>query len=302
MEKQIVVSYPQIDQQIISLVQNGLTSENSQRAYGKALTDFLSWYRESGKHELNKATVQEYKTRLIGSGLAASTINMRLSAIRKLAEEASDNALMDPNLAHGIGRVKGVKQSGVRSGNWLTRKEAQQLLDSPDISTLSGLRDRAILAIMLGCGLRRGEVANLTFEHIQQREARWVIVDIVGKGGRVRTVPMPSWCKRAVDAYDKGTGQVFKRIRRGDHSTGEPMTDQAIYYVVLEYANQCGLGVRAHDLRRTFAKLAYQGGSATEQIQLSLGHSSILTTERYLGMKQDLTDAPCDKLGLRISA
>jgi len=58
--------------------------------------------------------------------------------------------------------------------------------------------------------------------------------------------------------------------------------------------------IAPHDLRRTFAKLAHKGGSALDQIQLSLGHGSIQTTQRYLGVEQDLTDAPCDRLGLRL--
>jgi integrase len=83
--------------------------------------------------------------------------------------------------------------------------------------------------------------------------------------------------------------------------TGEGVTEQAIYNVVTEYARSMGQGeIAPHDLRRTFAKLAHKGGSALDQIQLSLGHSSIQTTERYLGVEQDLTDAPCDHLGLRL--
>ena len=82
---------------------------------------------------------------------------------------------------------------------------------------------------------------------------------------------------------------------------GERMTDQAIYNIVVGYAEQLEKdGIAPHDLRRTFAKLAHKGGSPIDQIQLSLGHDSIQTTEKYLGVEQDLTDAPCDHLGLRI--
>ena len=79
------------------------------------------------------------------------------------------------------------------------------------------------------------------------------------------------------------------------------MTEQAIYNVVLCYADKVRVGkIAPHDLRRTFAKLAHKGGSGLDQIQLSLGHGSIQTTERYLGVEQDLTNAPCDHLGLRL--
>ncbi len=112
-----------------------------------------------------------------------------MSAIRKLAGEAADNGLLAPELAQGISRVKSVKSTGIRVGNWLSQGQAQALLSAPDISTVRGLRDRAILAVLLGYGLRRSEVAALTFAHVQQRDGRWCIVDLVGKHGRVRTAP-----------------------------------------------------------------------------------------------------------------
>src|SRR5215469_2109097 len=94
-------------------------------------------------------------------------------------------------------RVKGAKAKGVRVGNWLSIRQAQALLNAPDATTKKGLRDRGMLAILIGCGLRRSEVAALTLEHIQQRDNRWCIIDLVGKHGRVRTVPMPTWVKGA---------------------------------------------------------------------------------------------------------
>jgi site-specific recombinase XerD len=90
-------------------------------------------------------------------------------------------------------------------------------------------------------------------------------------------------------------------VHKGGYVSGDWMSAQAVADVVREYAAQCGLGdLAAHDLRRTFAKLAHKGGAGLDQIQLSLGHASIKTTERYLGVEQNLTDAPCDHLGLRL--
>ena len=286
--------------QLMGLVLDGLTSEHSRTAYRKALDDFLAWYEAQGRPQLSKAVVQAYRRELQSKGLASSTINLRLCAVRKLAREAGDNALVDPVLANGISRVRGVKSAGVRTGNWLTRGEAQELLRAPDIATLKGRRDRAILAVLLGCGLRRSEVAALTIEHVQQREGRWAIVDLVGKGRRIRTVPMPPWTKAAIDAWTERAsivddGRLFRRVHKGGYVDGDRMSSQAIADVVRAY---CGLA--AHDLRRTWAKLAHLGGAPIEQIQLSLGHGSLRTTERYLGIEQDLTDAPCDHLGLQL--
>jgi site-specific recombinase XerD len=292
--------------QIINLVLDGLTSENSKRAYGKALNDFMSWYQKEPTTGLTKATVQQYKTILQNSGVAPSTVNLRLSAIRKLAQEAADNGFVDQSMASSISRVKGVKSQGVRSGNWLTKEQAQELLDIPDCKTIKGLRDRAILAVFLGAGLRRSEVSSLSFAHIQQREGRWVFVDLVGKGNRVRTIPIPSWVKSSIDEWvvEAGIsvpGLIFRPIHKGRFINGNGMTSQAIQDVVKLYSRRLSFVLSAHDLRRTFAKLAHKGGAGLDQIQLSLGHASIKTTERYLGITQDLTDAPCDHLGLRIN-
>ncbi len=291
-------------QPIISLVTDAVTSQHTKRAYGRALTDFIAWYQQSGQDVLSKAVVQAHVTALREAGVSASSINQRLTAIRKLAIEAADNGLIDHAMAEAISRVDGVRSEGKRLGNWLSKEQAQALINAPDVSTVKGLRDRAILAVLLGCGLRREECAGLTVQHIQQREGRWVVVDLVGKRNKMRSVPMPSWTKAAVNAWRQAAGiaagTIFLGIRRGGHVQKSAMTSQAIHDVVVEYTKQIGINAAPHDLRRTFAKLAHKGGSAIDQIQLSLGHSSIQTTERYLGVQQDLHSAPCDMLGLRL--
>jgi integrase len=105
-----------------------------------------------------------------------------LSAVRKLATEAADNGLLAPELAAGIARVRGAKRLGVRAGNWLTPEEATALLNAPDRSVLIGCRDRAILALLVGCGLRRAELVSLDVDQIQLRDSRWVLPDLEGEG------------------------------------------------------------------------------------------------------------------------
>lgn len=294
------------EKKIINLVIDGLPSENSRRAYQRALEEFFVWHREQDEPELNKALIQRYVKRLREQNLSSSSINQKLSAVRRLATEAEDNALIDSKIANGIRAVKGVPIRGRRTGNWLTREEAQMWLNAPDTKTLKGVRDRALLAVLIGCGLRRAEAAILSVSHIQQREGRWAIVDIVGKRDKMRTVPMPSWAKATLDSWAYAAhiddGFVFRRVNKGGNLMGERMTEQAIYNIVVSYAEKLEKqGIAPHDLRRTFAKLAHKGGSPIDQIQLSLGHDSIQTTEKYLGVEQDLTDAPCDHLGLRVS-
>lgn len=121
---------------------------------------------------------------------------------------------------------------------------------------------------MIGPGLRRSEVAFLTLKDIQQRDGRWVIVDIVGKGNRVRTLPILAWAKVAIDEWTNagliGSGKVFRWVNKGDCISGDNMTAQAVRDVVKEYADGLGYQVEAHDLRRTFAKLAHKSGSIVE--------------------------------------
>jgi integrase/recombinase XerD len=178
-------------------------------------------------------------------------------------------------------------------------------LNAPDVSTKKGLRDRAMLAILLGCGLRRSEVAALTLRHIQQRDNRWCIVDLVGKHGRVRTIPMPTWVKIAIDAWTEAAGvaegRVLRRINRGNQVQGEPMSEKVVWQLLQPYAAAAEVpGIAPHDLRRSCAKMCRAAGGELEQIQLLLGHSSVHTTERYLGTKQDLMHAPNDGIKLTV--
>jgi integrase len=235
-------------------------------------------------------------------GLAPSSINVRLSAIRRLALEASDNGQLDPEIAVGIARAKGAKRSGVRLGHWLTTEQAQTLLAAPDLKTLKGLRDSAILAVLLGAGLRRSELADLNVSHVQQRHGRWLLADLVGKHGRIRSIPIPAWANASLVRWQEAAGievgPLFRRVTRYGTVAPWRISPQAVFAIMKLYATAIGVDVGPHDARRTFAKLAHLGHAPLEQIQLSLGHASIVTTEIYLGVKQNLDDAPCDHLGL----
>lgn len=288
-----------------ALVVDSVSSPHSRRAYAKALDDFWTWCQRSAAGGFTRETVQQYRASLQSRGLAPSSLNLHLTAIRKLAQEAAANGLLPQETAAAITGVKGIRQKGTRLGVWLTLDQAQALLRMPGGDGLRAKRDRALLALLVGCGLRRGEAADLTSDRIQQREGRWVIVDVEGKGNRVRSVPMPAWAKSAVDHWTAAagiqSGRLFRALsQKGD--VGPGLTAQAIYLIVREYARQLGINAAPHDLRRTFAKLAHRGRAPVEQIQLSLGHESILTTERYLGVRQSLTDAPCDHLGIEIES
>jgi site-specific recombinase XerD len=260
------------------LVLDSVSSPITKRVYNMALNEFMEWFQQAPRPGFTKATVSAWRVSLEERHLGSSSIIIRMSAIRKLAAEAADNGLLAPELAQGISRVKSVKSTGIRVGNWLSQRQAQSLISAPDITTVCGLRDRAILAVLLGCGLRRSEVVALTFAHIQQRDGRWCIVDLVGKHGRVRTAPMPAWVKVAIDAWTSAsgvtTGHVFRPVNRGGAVTGERLGEKVVWQMLRRYAAEVGVsGIAPHDLRRTCAKLCRAAGGELEQIQLLLGHA-----------------------------
>jgi len=183
---------PDLDQAKAAVL-NSLRSPESQRGYQHAMDEFIAWYCSEPRLSFNKTVVTRYRIHLESRQLAPGTINVRLASVRRLAYEAADSGLLSPELAAGIRRVKGAKKLGVRLGNWLTTEEARLLWQLPSTDTLKGKRDRVILAVLLGCGLRR-------------REDHWAIVDLIGKAGHVRTVPVPDWGKQTVDEWVNAAG------------------------------------------------------------------------------------------------
>ena len=296
-----VLRLPDLEQSRSSVL-NSLTSPSSQRAYDQAIRDFIDWYCSEPRLAFNRTVVTRYRINLEQEHYAASTINLRLAAVRRLAYEAADAGLLSPDLAAGIRRVKGAKRLGVRVGNWLTVDQSRTLLGEPSDS-LRGKRDRAILALLIGCGLRRAELAGLGTEDFQVREEHWVIADLIGKGKHIRTVPIPTWTKRAVDEWMRAaginSGAIFRRVSRLGRIWGAGITPKAIWHIVKAAAKRADIkNLAPHDLRRTCARLCHLAGGELEQIQFLLGHVSVQTTERYLGCKQKLSQAVNDHLGL----
>ncbi len=283
-------------------VLNGVAAENSKRNYNLAL-DELSAFCLAQQQPVSRALLLEFKAAMLERQLSASTINVKLSAVRKLVDEAKRAGVLGADEASQMSDIPNVPQRGNRLGNWLTKKQVKELLAVPDRSTLKGKRDYVILALLTGCALRRNELAELDIETIQQREGRWVLADLEGKGRRVRTVAIPLWVKQGINAWMTAAsiedGRLLRSIRKGGKKIGAGLSDWAVWSVVEQAAKQIGIErFGAHDLRRTCAKLCRKAGGDLEQIKFLLGHSSIQTTERYLGSEQKIAVAVNDSLGL----
>src|ERR1035437_5025917 len=301
-----VLRLPDLEQSK-SAVLNSLASQSSRRSYDHAIRKFIEWYCSEPSLAFNKTVVTRYRISLEQAHYASSTINLRLAAVRRLAYEAADAGLLSPDLAAGIRRVKGAKKFGVRVGNWLTAEQGKRLLGVFDRQTLRGSRDYAMVSVLLGCGLRRAELAALGVQDLQQREEHWVFADLVGKGGHVRNVPVPFWIEAALRIWMAeakiSDGPIFRAINKAGRIADHGFRPKVIWGVVKQACSACNLGnVAPHDLRRTCARLCRERGGELEQIQFLLGHVSVQTTERYLGCKQRLRDAVNDSIGIEPDA
>jgi integrase len=276
---------------------------NTRRAYGKAVDDLFAF---AAGRPLSRPLLIEFRASM--ETLATPTINLRLSGVRKLVSEAARNGLLSREDAAELADVPNLPDRGTRLGNWLTKEQARELLRVPDRATLKGKRDYVILALLVACGLRREELAQLEVEDIQLREGRWVLADLRGKGGRVRTVAVPLWVRQGIEAWTSAAsieeGKLLRRIGRGGAEREgtvrkQPLGAASIRLIVEQAAADIGIvGLAPHDLRRTCAKLCRKAGGDLEQIKFLLGHSSIQTTERYLGSEQDIAIAVNDSIGL----
>jgi site-specific recombinase XerD len=285
-------------------VLNSLGSPASRRVYEYAIDQFIAWYCSEPRLAFNRIVVVRYRMHLELRGLAANTINQQLAAVRRLAHEAADAGLLSPELAAGISRVKGVKQLGFRAGNWLSAAQSSEVLLRAYGEGMRAKRDYAMLAMLFGCGFRRSELVGLELGEIQIRQGHWAVVDLIGKGGHIRTVPIPDWVKTALDEWTRaagvGEGRIFRAVARTGKVWGKGVSQNVVWYVVRTCCERVGLEhIAPHDLRRTCAKLCHDSGGELEQIQFLLGHASVQTTERYLGCKQNLGSPVNDRFKLR---
>src|SRR3984885_2348475 len=280
------------------MVLDAVPSSHSKRNYAKALDDLFQF---CASRPLSRSLLMEWRAGM--ESLSPSTINVRLSAVRQLGGEARRAGLIGQEESASLTDIPNISQKGTRLGNWLTREQAKELLAVPDRSTLKGKRDYVILALLVGCALRRNELAELDIATIQQREGRWVLADLEGKGRRIRTVAVPIWVKQGIEAWTGAAeidkGRLLRSVSKSGKVNRDSLSDWAVWSVVEQSSKQIGIEhFGAHDLRRTCAKLCRKSGGDLEQIKFLLGHSSIQTTERYLGSEQEVAVAVNDNLGL----
>jgi site-specific recombinase XerD len=270
-------------QPIVNLVVDGLGSEHSRRGYSRALADFFAWYDGQGRPGLSKAAVQTYKRKLRDDGLAPATVNQRLAAVRKLAQEAADNGLLDPVLAAGVGRVKGVRASRLPAGRSLTSGEITAMFAAcAQDTTPAGARDAAVLAL-LRLGLRRAEVAGLELADV---DLEGETAKVRGKGDKEREVPLAGGALAALADWlrvrGNEPGPLLLEVNKGGRVVRKGIGAQAVYGLLGKRAEQAGVrDVTPHDWRRSFVGDLLDAGADLATVQRLVGHADPKTTSRY---------------------
>jgi len=279
---------------LVNLVLASVPSLNTRRSYAKGVADLLAF---ADGRSVTRILLLEWRAAMKAAGRSAATVNLRISAARALVREARTSGAIDAQQAFDLLGVTGLPRRGARTGNWLTEAQVRELLAVPDRKTLLGKRNYCILAILVGCALREDELATLKVEDIQRRAGRWVILNLMSKGGRVRTVGVQAWVKQAIDAWAAAAKIRDGRLIRKTTLAPGGLSSNMIWHIVRDAAARIGVhNFGPHDLRRTCARHCHERGAHIQQIQVMLGHADISTTALYLGTEQDLVHTPNDLL------
>lgn len=268
-----------------------LPSPNTRRVYERHIRAFL----DSG-YPLDRTGVSLWVQSMRANNVGPPTITQALAAIRKLADEARLHGMLTELDTWGISEVKQKTQPGNKAGMWLQKNQVKTLYSLPNRETLSGKRDAAIFALLIGCGLRRSEATSITWVHYAERDGRMALVDFIGKGGKIRTVGVSRGAARDLDAWlavleyygvADDDSPILRNLRHED-DVSQPLSDSGLWCIVTQYAAEMHLDFSPHDLRRSMAKLMHKAGVELTQIQLILGHADLMTTKRYLGLDLEL--------------
>jgi len=234
------------------------------------------------------------------SGRAPATINTYLSALKGTAREAWLMKQMDTESYQQIIAIRAVRGSRLTRGRALATEEIHALFRSCEQDpACKGPRDAAMLAVMLGCGLRRSEVINLDYASILHQEQALIVR---GKGNKERLAFMPETVRQRIHIWTETIrgeldGPLFTRIRVGDDVTFHRMTPQAVYHILGQRRVESGIDECApHDLRRTFATMMLDNGEDLITVRDAMGHASVATTQKYDRRGNDRLRKAADKL------
>jgi integrase/recombinase XerD len=284
-----------------------IANPQTRRAYQSDLTEFMTFtgiVDPDQFRSVRRAHLLAWRRDLEQRALSSATIRRKLAALSSLFEYLCETNAVESN------PVKGVKRPKVDSAEGKTPAigdhQARALLAIPDITTLRGLRDRAILSTLLYHGLRRAELCRLTTGDLQQRRGV-MYLQVHGKGAKIRYVPLHPGTAEQIELYllaaghdtDK-TGALFRAIKNNVHgNTRASVTPDGVYKMLMGYAGELKFeiaGFGPHALRATAATNALDHGADIAKVQEWLGHANIATTRIYDRRTTRPEDSPTFKV------
>jgi len=258
-------------------------SRHTLAAYGRDLRGFVSCFADSGRTaitEIRRDDIIAFLRSLEASGLASASKNRALSAVRGLCKFLLREGWIDQDPS---GDVASVKRSQ-RIPHQLGRADVERILAAPDDDDPIGRRDRAMLEVLYGCGLRVSELVGLRCEQVNLRDG---FLRVVGKGSKERAIPVGSQALAALRCYlDNARSRLQGEHPRSPYMfltrRGRPMSRQAFWKRLQAYALESGVGhVSPHSLRHSFATHLVEGGADLRSVQMMLGHADLSTTQIY---------------------
>lgn len=250
------------------------------QAFGYADLNVCPW------QEMTYDRLLAYRTMQVEAGLAPATINLQLCTLRMVAKQAWLKLMMPLETYSAIRELKSVRGKRVSKGRALNSRETGKLLASLDLkSSAITTRDAAIIALAVGCGMRRAEVVGLTFKQLDKSNR---IITILGKGNKERRVAPSDEAWERLEEWlrlrgDDGCENVFVAVKKGDNIQPYwPLSESGIYQMLKHRGAQATVAdFTPHDLRRTFATRLLDNGADINTVRLAMGHESIVTTQRY---------------------
>lgn len=267
------------------------SSQNTRDAYQHSVASFIATIgiaTPDDIYDVKQAHVLAWRTSMENAGLSQATIANRLSALSSLYKHLTDQQLTPTNPVAGVKRPK-TGNAGIGAGKspTLSRRQVRAMLDAPNIDTVKGLRDRAFLHIFFYAGARCSEPAMLKIKDFGY-DAEFPILNLSIKGGKTNSVAINLECAKAIREYLDATSHgadpeayIFQPVKNGKPDS--PLSRQQVYATFRQYALEAGLDIRVfpHMARATMITSAFAAGCAGEDIQRTVGHSSITTTEGY---------------------
>ena len=287
-------AFEKFDTRVVTPFCERSVSEETRRAYRRVVKEFAKFFNYRHPADITHHDMQRWRDHLIASKKSAATVTFKLSVIRSMYDYLRIAGIVQNNPAL-TKLVRPPVQSDDLRGRSLTLKEVNNLLSGPNRATADGARDYALILLMLRTSVRVSEACSLKMSTVKWSHGRWVIKFKV-KGGRNRTIPLPTEVKKAIDEYIK----LDRNRRRDLKSDGpeayifqphtnyrtlvfdKPLSTAMAWQIVKKWGDFTGIGkISPHDLRRTAITRALDQGLSYRQVQMMTGHKDPKTVMRY---------------------